>query len=297
MRFRLLFVALILYFMTSDETIDTTDKKIGNSIPLSEHSLSLFPQLPSGELKVSPKIVQPDSQLTAGAYRFFASIQQADLPPADGHFCGAVLISKRWAVTAAHCLSLRSAAEIKLKVDFEYLTDLKGTVIKAKRIVTHQSFNKTAHNSFLNDIALIELDDTAPSDIEFPKMLSPDMEKKILEGSPYVPEIIGCGKNAFSRYSAITNYPRRTSVKVISNEQCNKENYFGLINDFEMCAGLEGADACQGDSGGPLILWDDDAGFLLLGLVSWGEGCGLKHKPGVYVRLSAFKEWIEKYAK
>lgn len=61
--------------------------------------------------------------------------------------------------------------------------------------------------------------------------------------------------------------------------------------DVMLCAGaLEqgGRDACQGDSGGPLI--DKDA--KLVGVVSWGVGCGRKDFPGVYARVSGLKGWL-----
>lgn len=48
--------------------------------------------------------------------------------------------------------------------------------------------------------------------------------------------------------------------------------------------------ACAGDSGGPLI-----ANFkngILLGVVSWGKGCGLAHFPGVYSDVRASRKWI-----
>ena len=158
-----------------------------------------------------------------------------------------------------------------MKLDCDYLTDIKGKIVKAKRIIIHEIFQRTAHDSFLYDIALVVIDDETPPDIEYPKMMDAALEGDILSRKRYEPKVIGCGKNAFSRVAALTNYLHRTTVRVVSNELCNMpKSYSGLVNDFELCAGLDGADACQGDSGGPLVLWDDDHGYLLLGLVSWG---------------------------
>lgn len=59
-----------------------------------------------------------------------------------------------------------------------------------------------------------------------------------------------------------------------------------------ICAGyinMGGIDACQGDSGGPFV-----CNGLLTGIISWGEGCALADKPGVYTNVSAFNDWIVK---
>lgn len=44
----------------------------------------------------------------------------------------------------------------------------------------------------------------------------------------------------------------------------------------------------QGDSGGPLI-----ANNKLIGLVSWGRGCGKTKYPGVYTKIAALRAWID----
>ena len=48
----------------------------------------------------------------------------------------------------------------------------------------------------------------------------------------------------------------------------------------------------QGDSGGPLV-----CGGLVVGMVSWGVGCGRRGLPGVYTSVPYWREWITSYLK
>jgi secreted trypsin-like serine protease len=78
------------------------------------------------------------------------------------------------------------------------------------------------------------------------------------------------------------------------NASCNaKDAYNGAIKSGMICAGLRdgGVDPCQGDSGGPLVLRGKD-GAILVGVVSWGEGCARKLKHGVCTRVDTYTDWI-----
>ncbi|OWK54920.1 Transmembrane protease serine 11E [Lonchura striata] len=91
------------------------------------------------------------------------------------------------------------------------------------------------------------------------------------------------------------NQLRQAEVRIINTEVCNrKQVYGGAITAGMLCAGyLEGqVDACQGDSGGPLVQANSRGIWYLVGIVSWGDECGKPNKPGVYTRVTYYRNWI-----
>ncbi|XP_068102781.1 prostasin-like isoform X2 [Hyperolius riggenbachi] len=94
-------------------------------------------------------------------------------------------------------------------------------------------------------------------------------------------------------------------LPIIDQAQCNSMYHINnpslpasqtLIQWDMICAGFPNGqkDACQGDSGGPLACkWNGS--WLLAGLVSWGFGCAIANRPGVYTRVSAYSDWIQQH--
>ena len=46
-----------------------------------------------------------------------------------------------------------------------------------------------------------------------------------------------------------------------------------------------------------MVVQREDGRFDLVGIISWGIGCGRKNLPGVYTKISEYRDWIEEHVK
>ncbi|XP_025706416.1 urokinase-type plasminogen activator [Callorhinus ursinus] len=272
-----------------------------------ECSFEKNPPSPSEkEFQCGQKTLRPRFKIVGGEFTtienqpWFAAIYRRHRGGSVTYLCGGSLISPCWVVSATHCF-------IHYQKKEDYIVYLGRSKLNSKtrgemmfeveKLILHEDYNadSLAHH---NDIALLKIRSNtgqcAQPSRSIQTICLPPWSGDAHFGASC--EIAGFGKENTTDYF----YPEQlkmTVVKLVSHQECQQPHYYGSEVTTKMLCAADPqweTDSCQGDSGGPLVC-SIQGRLTLTGIVSWGSGCAMKDKPGVYTRVSRFLTWIHRH--
>ncbi|XP_044095800.1 urokinase-type plasminogen activator [Neovison vison] len=260
------------------------------------------------EFQCGQKALRPRFKIIGGEFTtienqpWFAAIYRRHHGGSVTYLCGGSLISPCWVLSATHCFINHPKKE-------DYIVYLGRSKLNSRtpgemmfeveKLILHEDYSadSLAHH---NDIALLKIrsntDQCAHPSRSIQTICLPPVRGDANFGMSC--EIAGFGKENDTDYL----YPEQlkmTVVKLISHQECQQPHYYGSEVTTKMLCAADPqweTDSCQGDSGGPLVC-SIQGRLTLTGIVSWGSGCAMKDKPGVYTRVSHFLPWIHMHSR
>ncbi len=201
----------------------------------------------------------------------------------SGH-CGATRIAEHWFITAAHCLD-DDYDEVMLVTSSETLSSPLAKRVQARASLCHAAYGGAGDN-FVNDIALVRVDDSVLADLASVPVANFGPTDKTLVPFNYAQvSMAGWGLTSFTGS--------------LSNELLSAD--LTLTGTGPAAIGVEsvdGAGPCIGDSGGPLFVREEDGTQTVIGVLSVVEQnletrqfCEGRYGAR-YTNLQGYDDWI-----
>jgi secreted trypsin-like serine protease len=228
-------------------------------------------------------IVNGDSVAAAFPWFVFSKFGQA-------RGCGGTLIHKDILLSAAHCFHVFNERGAYIGSSSEY--GLDGIFHEDEIVSVHPNYHD---DTYANDLMLVKLETFSEA---------PTVTLNYDPDTPEVgDEVVVIGFGDVRENGRLSADLLQGSLTVSGRIACRDyyEQFETPITLAQMCAmdqtpnatNATRQDACQSDSGGPLLIATGDNNWEQVGIVSFSKGCGRENVPGVYVKLSTYREWIE----
>ncbi len=235
---------------------------------------------------------------TNAQWPYLVGLLHSDIvDPFVAQFCGGAVVASQLVLTAAHCVDSSSPAEIDILYGATNLVGGDGTRIAADQITVYYGWNPDTNDG---DLALIHV--ATPIPVVPIAVAIPGLEGLWAPGTIVESAGWGCTSVTAGGDCLPGGFPLQLHegrLRVRHDLECHAALTIGedrLYDPVTMrCAGSTSSsgsatDTCQGDSGGPLVAKPANLPPVLVGIVSWGIGCG--RLPGVYTRLDSYRSWM-----
>ncbi|XP_055626472.1 brachyurin-like [Toxorhynchites rutilus septentrionalis] len=207
-------------------------------------------------------------------------------------FCGGVLISTRFILTSARCVSGRNTITVLAGAsDMTELVEIIQVLSIPSHITIHPNYNSLGHR---NDVAILRLSRPATVGRHVAIANLPRRYHTIFTFNGWNSTIVGWGTTGNRDNEPL---PLRNLLVahglVITNLLCGLSHTF--IRDEHICTGTDDGGPCDGDEGGPVYA-EVDGEKIVIGIHSFhysGIGGCDRGRSAVNTRLTEYLDWIQ----
>lgn len=223
--------------------------------------------------------------------------------------CGAALISSRYVLTAAHCVTDRNKWSnltvrlgewdteatvdcIAIKDYSEFYCAEPAIDVPVEKVLVHEQYARQ-HRPQLNDIALLRLAEPVTTTEWIRPVCLP--ERPVLPTSDEVLILAGWGNNGCGYNS---RYKVRSRLNALTQEQCRGHlpPGFRRVNEYICTAPVNEGEKCHADSGGAVTSTRpvDGVGIVheVVGILNHMVECQVSRPVGVFTSVGQHLEWI-----